>query len=338
MPPFRPALAALATLAALPAAAHTAAPDGDQPIEVRAFVASMFEIGELTGDRAGEFQYWYENHLDGAEPIEVDGAKTPVHCNEDGVCGSVLGMGKVASSASMMAILLDPRFDFSNAYFLLTGVAGTPPPRGTIGMVSWASHLIDYDLGHRWAEDEVPAGDPLFMPRSGYEDIRRYELNPALVEAAMAASEGVELADSQEARDYRLRYPDEVAQGAPFIGTGTHMTGDTFFHGPGLSEEAQYMAELYEAADYVITEMEAAAITQVIDRLHGTDRILSLRGAVNFDQGHPDETTLEHLDPAPGETAGGFDETLVNIERVGAALIAQITGDWDSWKDGVPSE
>ena len=334
MPPIRSALAALAGLAALPAAAQTA----DAPLEVRAFVASMFEIGELTGDRAGEFQYWYENHLDGAEPMQVTGAKSAVHCNDDGICGSVLGMGKTASSASMMAILLDPRFDFSNAYFLLTGVAGTPPSRGTIGMVSWASHLIDYDLGHRWAEGEVPQGDPLFMPRSGYEEIRRYELNPALVEAAMAASEDVELADSQEARDYRMRYPDAVAQGAPFIGTGTHMTGDTFFHGPGLSEEAQYMAELYEAADYVITEMEAAAITQVIDRLHGTDRVLSLRGAVNFDQGHPDETTLEHLDPAPGETAGGFDETLVNIERVGSALLSEITGNWDAWKDGVPAE
>ena len=61
--------------------------------------------------------------------------------------------------------------------------------------------------------------------------------------------------------------------------------------------------------------MEAAGITQVISRQLGTDRVLSLRGAVNFDQGNPNETTLQHLDPAPGETAGGFDETLVNIER-----------------------
>ncbi len=325
--------AAFAWLAALPATAQTA----DDPIEVHAFVASMFEIGELTGDRAGEFQYWYENHFDGADPIQVTGAKSPVFCNDEGICGSVLGMGKVASSSSMMAILLDPRFDFSNAYFLLTGVAGTPPSRGTIGMVSWASDLIDYDLGHRWAEGEVPQGDPLFMPRKGYESIRHYTLNPALVDAAMAASKNVELADSEEAQSYRMRYPDAVAQGAPFVGSGTHMTGDTFFHGPGLSDEAQYMANLYEADDYVITEMEAAAIAQVIDRLHGTERVLSLRGAVNFDQGHPEETTLEHLDPAPGETAGGFDETLVNIERVGSALIGEINGNWESWKDGVPA-
>ena len=56
---------------------------------------------------------------------------------------------------------------------------------------------------------------------------------------------------------------------------------------PGLSEQAQYIAKLYGADDYVITEMEAAAITLVIKRLHGDDRVMSLRGAVNYDQGNP---------------------------------------------------
>ena len=49
----------------------------------------------------------------------------------------VLGMGKVNSAASMQAILLNPALDFSKAYYLITGVAGTPPSRGTIGDVSW---------------------------------------------------------------------------------------------------------------------------------------------------------------------------------------------------------
>lgn len=96
------------------------------------------------------------------------------------------------------------------------------------------------------------------------------------------------------------------------------------------------MTELYGADDYVITEMEAAAITQVIDRLWGTDRILSLRGAVNFDQGNPDETTQEHLDPAPGNTAGGFAETVANIELVGSRVVDDIVNHWDDWQSGVP--
>ena len=307
-----------------------------EPVRVKVFIGAMFEIGENSGDRAGEYQHWYERYWRDATPVEVAGALHSVHCNADGVCGSILGMGKVNSSASMQAILLNDAFDFSDAYYVISGVAGTPPSRGTIGDVSWASWLVDYDLGHRWAPEEGEPGAPVFMPRKGYESYRLFEMNADLVAAAMSAGEDVELKDSESARAYRLRYPDAAARAAPSLKIGTHMTGDTFFHGPGLSDEAQYIAGLYGADDYLITEMEAAAVALVVARQHGTDRFMSLRGAVNFDQGNPNETTLAHLDPAPGETAGGFAETVENIVLVGAPLVDRIVADWDAWKDGVP--
>ena len=316
--------------------ALTAPLQAAEPTKVKVFVGAMFEIGKNTGDRAGEFQHWYEHYWMNSQPIESKGALNPVFCNADGVCGAVLGMGKVASSSSMQAILLNPQLDFSQAYFLLTGVAGTPPSRGTIGEVNWATWLVDYDLGHRWAQDEVKPGEPLFMPRKGYEKIRVYQLNPTLVAWAVRLSGDTKLQDSPAAEAYRLRYPQEAAHHAPFVGTGTHMTGDTFFHGPGMSAQAQYIAKLYGADDYVITEMEATAITQVIARQYGTDHILSLRGAVNFDQGNPNETTLQHLDPAPGQTAGGFAETVTNIELAGSRVVDHIVADWPQWQAGVP--
>lgn len=317
--------------AARPAAAAAAA-----PVKVKVFVAAMFEIGQNTGDRAGEFQHWYERYWKGAAPMAVPGALQPVYCNADGVCGAVLGMGKVNSSSSMQAILLNPQFDFSQAYYVISGVAGTPPARGTIGEVSWATWLVDYDLGHRWAPEENKPGEPTFMPRKGYEEYRRFKLNPDLVGWAMKLSSDTPLKDSDSARKYRLRYPDAAARRAPFVGTGTHMTGDTFFHGPGMSKQAQYIARLYGADDYVITEMEAAAITLVIKRTHGTDRVTSLRCAVNFDQGNPKESTLQHLDPAPGETAGGFAETVENIALVGTRVVDHIVANWPQWQAGVP--
>ncbi|MEW6642983.1 MAG: purine nucleoside permease [Pseudomonadota bacterium] len=306
------------------------------PVKVKVFVAAMFEIGNNTGDRAGEFQHWYERYWTGSAPIAVRGAPNPVYCNGDGVCGAVLGMGKVASSSSMQAILLNPQFDFSQAYYILSGVAGIPPSRGTIGEVVWATWLVDYDLGHRWAADEVKPGEPLFMPRKGYETIRVYHLNRTLVDWAMRLSAGVPLKDSDAAKAYRLRYPQAAARQAPSVATGTHMTGDTFFHGPGLSAQAQYIAKLYGADDYTITEMEGTAITQVIARQHGTERVMALRGAVNFDQGNPNETTLQHLDPAPGQTAGGFAETVENIALVGSKVVDHIVADWPRWSGGVP--
>ena len=314
----------------------TASSAASEPIKVKVFIAAMFEIGQNSGDRAGEFQRWYEHYWKDAKPIEVKGALKPVYCNVDGVCGSVLGMGKVNSSASMQAIMLDPAFDFSKTYYILSGVAGTPPSRGTIGDVSWATWLVDYDLGHRWAPEEGKPGEPVFIPRKGYEEYRVFKLNPDLVAAAMRLGSNVELRDSPEAQAYRMRYPDKAARAKPALKTGTHMTGDTFFHGPGLSKEAQYIAKLYGADDYLATEMEAAALALVIKRQHGTDRILSLRGSVNFDQGNPKETTLQHLDPAPGETAGGFAETVENIYLVGAPVVNDIVTHWDKWEAGVP--
>jgi purine nucleoside permease len=225
-------------------------------VKVKVFVAAMFEIGKNTGDRAGEFQHWYERYWMDSAPIEIRGALNPVYCNPNGVRGAVLGMGKVASSSSMQAILLNPQLDFSQAYYILSGVGGVPPSRGTIGEVVWATWLVDYDLGHRWAADEVKPGEPLFMPRKGYESIRVYRLNPSLVDWAMRLSVDTPLKDSEAANAYRMRYPQNGARRAPFVATGTHMTGDTFFHGPGMSAQAQSIAKLYGADDYVITEME----------------------------------------------------------------------------------
>ena len=108
---------ALPVLVALVAGcASTPSPKVAEPVQVKVFVAAMFEIGQNSGDRAGEFQHWYERYWKGATPITVPGALSPVYCNADGVCGAVLGMGKVNSSSSMQAILLNPNFDFSKAY------------------------------------------------------------------------------------------------------------------------------------------------------------------------------------------------------------------------------
>jgi purine nucleoside permease len=305
-------------------------------VKVKVFIGAMFEIGQNTGDRAGEFQHWYERYFSQSKPITVKGALNPVYCNEDGVCGSILGMGKVASSSSVQAIMLNPQFDMSEAYFIVSGVAGTPPERGTIADVSWATWLVDYDLGHRWAPEEGEPGAPTFMPRKGYEKVRLFQLNPDLVGWAMHLTGKTNLKDSESARSYRVRYPQEAARRAPAVKTGTHMTGDTFFHGPGMSAQAQYIAKLYGADDYLITEMEAAGIAQVVQRTLGDQRLLSLRSAVNFDQGNPNETTLQHLDPAPGQTAGGFAETVDNIAAVGSRMVDHIVSHWVEWKNGVP--
>jgi len=307
------------------------------PVKVKLLIAAQFEIGANTGDIAGELQYWYEHYWMDAMPVSVRGAENPVFCNTDGVCGVELGMGKVRSSSSMTAILLDSRFDFSSTYFVITGVGGTPPRAGTIAAVFWADWLIDYDLGHRWAPDEGEPGAAAFSPRKGYESVRQIKLNTDLTAWAYHLSKDIPLQDSVSAIAYRKRYTEKQALRTPFVGVGAHLAADTFFHGPGLSAEAQYITDLYGAGTYVITEMEGIAVAYVIRKILASDRILSIRSAVNFDQGSADETTLEHLDPEPGNTPGGFDAGLQNNHRAGSAVVDHIVNNWSKWKQGIPT-
>ena len=118
---------------------------------------------------------------------------------------------------------------------------------------------------------------------------------------------------------------------------GTHVCGDTFFHGPGLSNEAEYISDLYGASTYVITEMEGVAVAYVIKKILSLDRVMSLRAAVNFDQGNANETTLQHLDPEPGNTPGGFGVGVENNHKVGAVMVDHIVANWERWKQGVPA-
>jgi purine nucleoside permease len=118
-----------------------------EKIKVKVMEFSMFEIEDYTGDYPGEFQRWYERCWPDGENIEVEGAFAPVFYNDNGVCGTIIGVGKSMAAASVTAILSDPRFDFSKAYFITSGCAGTPPSVGTVGAVFWADYVVDYDTG-----------------------------------------------------------------------------------------------------------------------------------------------------------------------------------------------
>ena len=83
-------------------------------IHVKVVVVTMFERGEDTGDAPGEFQLWVEReHLD--RVIAVPAGYHHVRMNGDGVLGMLTGVGTAKAAASVMAVGMDPRFDFSKA-------------------------------------------------------------------------------------------------------------------------------------------------------------------------------------------------------------------------------
>ena len=102
----------------LVAAARGAAPT---PIAVKVVVVATYEVGADTGDKVGEFQSWVEReHLD--QTMTVPGMEHVVRTNGQGLWGVVSGTTS-RSGLQVEALALDPRFDFSHAYWILAGIA-----------------------------------------------------------------------------------------------------------------------------------------------------------------------------------------------------------------------
>src|SRR5437763_3835394 len=149
-----------------------------KPTEVKVVVVTMFEIGEDTGDRPGEFQTWVEQ-LPLTEKIPFPQGFRDLRYNSDkGVLGIVTGIYTARAAASIMALGMDPRFDLSRAYWLVAGIAGVNPNEASIGSAAWAEWVIDGDLGFEIDAREIPAGWPTGFVPLGRELPYEEPINP----------------------------------------------------------------------------------------------------------------------------------------------------------------
>lgn len=310
------------------------------PVDVKVLVLTHFEVGEYAGDTPGEFQRWYDGY-DLSNEVEVPGAWAPVFYDDDGVAVTLTGMGHSFCGPSVAAILASSAFDFEDSYFLSAGISGAPPDVGTLGSVFVSDYVVNWDFGHRWAQEDDPRDlqggegpDQEFAlqiyPGRPFDYV--YELNEDLVNKAVSLSEGVDLEDSDRAKEYRELYPQEAANRDPFLDVGTTVSGEEYWHGPTFSDQAQYIADEYEASTYATTEMEDYATATAVKQHGHLDRYLSIRSVSNFDQPHPDQTVAESLEA----DSGGFIPSITNVYRVGSRLVDDIVENWEDWEDGVP--
>ncbi len=183
---------------------------GPAKIPVKVVVVAMFEHGELTGDEPGEFQYWVER-LPLAQELAFPMGPYPLRMNDDGVLGVCVGGGIANATATIMALGLDPRFDFSQSYWLIAGIAGGDPEDSTLGSAVWAKHIVDGDLLYEIDGREIPDDWPYGMIPLGGErpaqtpadiatgwtlDNIHFALNPGLAQWAFELTKDTPLPDS----------------------------------------------------------------------------------------------------------------------------------------------
>ncbi|MET9489937.1 purine nucleoside permease [Nocardia sp. NPDC006630] len=244
--------------------------------------------------------------------VDVPGAYRPVRCNDAHLCVAETGQGKANAATTMMAILGSDEFDFSKAYFLTAGIAGTPPDQGTLGSAVWAHRLVDFDLGNHLDPAEVPDIPYGFRPVEDY-NTAVYQLNEDLVDKVFDATRNAPLADSPEAAAERTAYPGQQGR-TPAVMQCDTMTGDDFYSGKLPSDTARHIMDLrtHSQGAYCTTQMEDNATATAL-KAHGyLNRYLSLRTVSNFDQPHPGQPVLDHLD----HSTAGFQSALDNAYTV----------------------
>lgn len=308
---------------------------------VKAVIVAMFESGEDTGDRPGEFQHWVEREkLERVLPFPA--GHRPLRMSKDGsVLGVVTGMGVTNAVSTIMALGLDKRFDLSKAYWIVAGIAGVDPQDASIGSAAWARYVLDADLVYEIDAREAPAGWPYsrlaigakapntLPATAGRNDPVLYKLNERLSDWAYQLTKDTPIPDTPEMAAWRARYAEVYPNAGkpPFVLQGDSLGGSNYWHGTAMTRWANDWIKLWTqgAGNYVMTNMEdngtAMALTR-LSRIGRADfnRVLFLRTGSNFCMPPPGVDAAESLS-AP---YAGRGPSLEAAHRVGSTVLHAI--------------
>ena len=325
-------------------------------IRPKVVVVAMFEPGADTGDTPGEFQFWVEREkLTRAHPFPQ--GYRDLRTNADGsVLGVVTGVGTAKSTATIMALGLDPRFDLSKSYWLVAGIAGADPHDAPLGSAVWAEWLVDGDLSHEIDAREMPkdwtTGYIPLRKKKPYElpvdrsEGEAYRLNGALVEWAYQFTKDTPLADSESMQKRRALYKGYPnAQRPPFVMKGDNLASMTYWHGKHLNQWANDWVKYYTegTGNYVTTAMEDTGTLQSLTWLAranrvDVNRVLVLRTVSNFDMQWPGGDAAESLS---GEKLGaGYSAYIPSLEaahKVGSRVVHELVRNWARYENTIPS-
>jgi len=343
---------------ALPAlgSGHLSAPAAVPPvaaIRIKVVIVTMFERGEDTGDTPGEFQLWVEReHLDRIVPLPA--GYHHLRLNQDGVIGMVTGVGTAKAAASVMAVGLDPRFDFSKAYWIVAGIGGGDPADVSVGSAVWVDHVVDGDLAFEIDARQIPASwptgyvplrkaTPYEMPADGsYGEM--YTLNASLVGWAFHLTQDVSLADSDALRKSRARFAGfPNAMKAPFVTRGDTLSASTFWHGSKLDDWANAWTRYYTAGkgNYMVAAMEDSATMQALTFLSQAgrvdlERVLVLRTVSNYDREPPGVPVAESLQEMVSGNYSAYIPALEAAQIVADKVVRDLVEHWGERESSIP--
>jgi purine nucleoside permease len=327
----------------------------DVPVKVKVVVVTMFEAGQDMGDVPGEFQYWVEREKLSRIWDFPQGERRLRSTPDGSELGVVTGTGTIHSSATIMALGLDPRFDLTEAYWVVAGIAGANPNIMSLGSAAWAEWVVDGDLGHEidarempsaWATGHIPLRkkSPFELPVVLSEG-QVFHLEPGLVDWAYRLTRDTPLPDSEPLRRHRalyVGYPNALRP--PFVLKGDNVASMNYWHGKVMNEWAEAWVTYFTGGKgtFATSAMEDTGTMQALTWLSRAGRVdvrraLILRTASNFVMQWPGATAAQSLS---GESLDkGYSAYLPSLEaayRVGSRVVHEITRGWADYEKTLP--
>jgi purine nucleoside permease len=314
----------------------------------------MFEVGNDTGDQPGELQYWVErDHLDQIYPLTA--AYHSVRMNSAGEMAVLTGQGTAHAAATIMAVGLDPRFDFSHAYWIIAGIAGGNPDRISLGSAAWANWVVDGDLGYEIDSREMPADWT-----TGYLPLRKtrpfetpaapldgqvYELNHDLTQWAYSLTRSIPLDDSPTLKEIRGRFDGAAAQRPPFVTLGDEISSSTYWHGKLSDAWANQWVSYFtnSKGQFATTAMEDTGTLQSLKYLAQAGRvdykrILVLRTVSNYDQQPRGVSAADSLSHQRIGTYSAYLPSLEAAYKVGHTVVEEVLNHWPRYAATEPGD
>jgi len=318
-----------------------------KPISVKVVVVAMFEIGNDTGDAPGELQYWVErDHLDKVYPLPA--GYHAARLNADGEMAVLTGQGTAHAASTIMALGLDPRFDFSHAYWIVAGIAGGSPDRVSLGSAAWARWVVDGDLAYEIDPREMPQGWS-----TGYMPLRKtrpfeapavplegqvYHLDDELATWAFNLTRNVPLADTDKLKEIRAEFDGAASQRPPSVIMGDEISSSTYWHGKLSDAWATEWVSYFTGGQgqFATTAMEDTGSLQSLQFLAAAGRvdwhrILVLRTVSNFDQ---QPRGLSAADSLARQRIGSYSAYLPSLEAaytVGHTVVNELLTHWSKY-------
>jgi purine nucleoside permease len=324
-------------------------------IPIKVVVVSMFEHGEITGDRPGEFQFWAERWPLNTS-LSFPAGEFDLRLSEDGVLGICTGGGIPNATASIMALGLDNRFDLSEAYWLVAGIAGGDPKDLSLGSAAWAKFIIDGDLLFEIDAREIPEDWPYgIIPLGGHKpakvetdlstgwtvDTIQFALNETLVDWAYELTKNVEIPINESVGQFQAQFVNNPnARRPPFVTIGDTLSASTYWHGHHLNNWAEDWVKLYSSqrGNFMTSNMEDSGTMTALHRLArinkaDSNRVLVLRTVSNFTVPPPGKTatwsaTAEYPDKGRASLEAAY--------RVGSVVVKDLVDNWDRYQKEMP--